>query len=215
MHPNPYPSSLRDRFKSVFSLTIVMVLLPSTLVMAGLPMDQIRETTEKLVAILEDPDLEGVEKLSQKREQIEKTADERIDWYGLCQRCLGRHWRKRTAGEKKLFVATLTRFVKTNYTDLIVDNFGNLKDIVYQDESQEGSYALVKIKLVTKANLETPIFYRMKSNPNGTDWVIIDIVIEGASLVKIYRTQFDNILRNGSFEDLIEKINDKTADAIL
>ncbi len=213
MQPIPISSKVRWCLKkTVFTATLVMWLMTATLAMAGLPTELIRETNEKLVAILEDPDLMGEEKLPQKKVQIGKVADERVDWHGLCQRCLGRHWRKRTAEEKKLFISTLTRFVKIKYTNQIHENFGNLKEILYQDESKVGSNALVKIKLVTKDYLETPILYRMKSNSDGSDWEIIDIVIEGTSMVKIYRTQFDDILRNGTFDELIEKIKDKTTE---
>ncbi len=215
MHPIPFPTSVRWRLKGIFSVTLVMGLLSATLAMAGLPTDLIRETNKKLVAILEDPDLTDAEKLPQKKVQIGKVADERVDWYGLCQRCLGRHWRERTAEEKKLFISTLTRFVKIKYTNQILDNFGDLKEIVYQDETTVGSYALVKIILVTKDHLVTPIFYRMKSNSDESNWEIIDIVIEGTSMVKIYRTQFDDILRNGTFDELIEKINSKTIELTL
>ena len=188
-----------------------MIALPANL-NAGLPTDQIRESLNKMVGILENPEFMGPEHLEKKKELIRSAADERIDWNGLSQRCLGRHWRQRTAEEKKIFVSTLTRFLEINYTDIIVDNLGNLADIIYQDESIEGKYALVKIKLVSRSNLETPIFYRMKSMSDGSGWEIIDIVIEGTSMVKIYRTQFNDILRNGTFDELIEKIKTKTAE---
>ena len=188
-----------------------MIALPANL-NAGLPTDQIRESMNKMVAILENPELKGAEHLEKKKELIRTAADERIDWYGLSQRCLGRHWRPRTAEEKKIFVSTLTRFLEINYTDIIIDNLANLTEIIYQDESIDGKYALVRIKLVSKRNLETPIFYRMKSLSDGSGWEIIDIVIEGASMVKIYRTQFNDILRNGTFDELIEKINTKIAE---
>ena len=188
-----------------------MIGLPAYL-NAGLPTDQIRKSLNKMVAILENPELIGAEHLEKKKELIRTAADERIDWYGLSQRCLGRHWRPRTAEEKKIFVSTLTRFLEINYTDIIIDNLENLTEIIYQDESIEGKYALVRIKLVSKSNLETPIFYRMKSLSDGSGWEIIDIVIEGTSMVKIYRTQFNDILRNGTFDELIEKINAKTTE---
>ncbi len=204
----PKPFATRHPLKTIAAVCLAAIVFSGALV-AGIPRNQIRSTTDQLVAVLKDPELHGPKNLSRKRALIEEIADKRIDWYGLCQRCLGRHWRQRTPEEKKIFVTTLTRFLKTNYTDIIIENFGDLKEIKYQSESQDGKYALVKIQLVTKDDLETPIFYRMKSKSDTTEWEIIDIVIEGASMVKIYRTQFDEILNNGSFQELIEKIEEK------
>ncbi len=212
MFPKAIPASALRRCFKTLTFTFLALIAHSTPLRAGLPTDQVKETIDKMVAILDDPVLKGPDNLDKKKELIGKAADERIDWYALCQRCLGRHWRQRTAEEKALFVSTLTRFLKINYTDIIVDNFGDLKEIVYYDESIDEKYALVKVKLVTRNNLETPIFYRLKSNSDRTDWEVIDIVIEGASMVKIYRIQFDDILRNGSFNEVIEKIEAKIAE---
>jgi len=40
-------------------------------------------------------------------------------------------------------------------------------------------------------------------------WRIIDVVIEGVSLVSNYRSQFAEILNSGTIDDLLDKLRDK------
>ena len=53
---------------------------------------------------------------------------------------------------------------------------------------------------------EIPIFYRMM---HKHDWVIYDVIVEGVSLVKNYRTQFQEILINKTPDDLIAMVRKK------
>ncbi|MFP6654279.1 MAG: ABC transporter substrate-binding protein, partial [Myxococcota bacterium] len=49
--------------------------------------------------------------------------------------------------------------------------------------------------------------YRLRERSDR--WRIIDVVIEGVSLVSSYRSQFSEILNRGTIEDLIEKLRKK------
>jgi phospholipid transport system substrate-binding protein len=40
-------------------------------------------------------------------------------------------------------------------------------------------------------------------------WRVYDVIIEGVSLVKTYRTQFQDILQNGNADALIQRVNQK------
>ena len=54
---------------------------------------------------------------------------------------------------------------------------------------------------------KVPIFYRL-TNKSG-QWKVYDLVIEGVSLVKSYRTQFREIIVKDSPEKLLAILRDK------
>ena len=68
----------------------------------------------------------------------------------------------------------------------------------------------VTSEIITSAKT-IPINYRMIRKDN--EWKVYEVIIEGVSLVKNYRSQFRNILKKQSPEDLIEilkkKVNQK------
>jgi len=71
----------------------------------------------------------------------------------------------------------------------------------------KGKYVIVSTKILTSDNAEIPILY-LFTNKQG-NWLAVDIAIEGVSLVKNYRAQFEEILANSSFAELITKLKSK------
>jgi phospholipid transport system substrate-binding protein len=63
---------------------------------------------------------------------------------------------------------------------------------------------------VTNKNTEIPVVYKLRARDQK--WWVYDIVIEGVSLVNNYRTQFSDILAKSSFEGLVKKLKEKTAE---
>jgi phospholipid transport system substrate-binding protein len=80
------------------------------------------------------------------------------------------------------------------------------------DEHIDNEYAVVRTKMITKRNVEIPIEYKLLQN-NGK-WMVYDVIIEGVSLVNNYRTQFNKIVRSGSYEDLVKKLKNKQEDEV-
>jgi phospholipid transport system substrate-binding protein len=80
----------------------------------------------------------------------------------------------------------------------------------YVGERVDGEYAEVDVKIVTKKNTEIPVMYKMRARDQK--WWVYDMVIEGVSLVNNYRTQFSDILAKSSFEGLMKKLREKSAE---
>jgi phospholipid transport system substrate-binding protein len=67
----------------------------------------------------------------------------------------------------------------------------------------------VKVKIVTKKGEDISVEYRLMKEKK--DWFVYDISIEGVSLVNNYRTQFNSIITQSSYENLIKKLKEKVA----
>jgi phospholipid transport system substrate-binding protein len=169
--------------------------------------DQVKQTVDKVIAILKDPSLQGPEQKEKRRMAIRNAVGERFDFTEMAKRSLARHWAKRSAAEQKEFVQTFSALVENSYASNI-EGYTDEK-VVYTGESLDGNYAEVKTKIVTAKN-EIPIDYRLlKVN---AEWMVYDVVIEGVSLVNNYRTQFNKIIGQSSYEDLVQKMKAKLAE---
>ena len=79
--------------------------------------------------------------------------------------------------------------------------------IVYLSQNiASGSKARVKTKIVS-TNMDIPVNYNMIKR-NGS-WKVYDVNIEGVSLIKNYRSQFNQILSKDSPTYLIERLKRK------
>jgi phospholipid transport system substrate-binding protein len=66
----------------------------------------------------------------------------------------------------------------------------------------------VETLVTTKNDEDFSVDYRLKKRDGRL--LVYDVSAEGVSLVKNYRTQFNEILVGGSFEELLEKLRAKT-----
>lgn len=174
---------------------------------AGGPTAQIRRSSDKILAVLSDPALQTNARSSERRQLIRKELDQRVDWATVARSSLGRHWTKRTRAEQAEFVTLFSRFLAENSIDKFQTNYVELAKIEYLGEKLLDEYASVKAQLTTKDQIEHPIEYRLQKA--GTDWRIYDVLIEGVSMVKNYRDQFDDILTKSSYEQLVTDLRAK------
>ena len=175
--------------------------------LAGEPTESIRQTTDKIIAILQDPAFQEPEKEPERKRLIRRAADERFNWREMARRSLARHWKKRTNEEKQEFVALYADLLERTYMNRI-ENYSGEK-VTYDGERIEGNYSLVNITVYTSQDLEIPVQYRLKKR--GSDWLIYDVLVEGVSLINNYRQQFNDIILKSSYEDLVEQLRKKVA----
>ncbi len=198
------------RRKGLFAIVLLALwaMCGSGPVWAGVPTERIKETTDKIIAIVGDPALKDPAKEKERRDKIRKAVDEMCDWQEMSRRSLGRHWAQRSEQEKKEFIELFGQLLERTYIDKVESYSG--EKVNYTGERMDGDYAEVDVKIVTKKNTEIPVVYKLRSKDQK--WWAYDIVIEGVSLVNNYRTQFSDILAKSSFEGLMKKLREKTAD---
>jgi phospholipid transport system substrate-binding protein len=168
---------------------------------AGSPSDQLRTGIDRVFKILGDPELDGDQKLTQRRAAIVIAAKEIFDFGEMAKRSLGQYWPQRTSAERVEFVRLFTELVQRSYITK-VDQHGAHKMTV-QGERIDGDYAVVRTTLPLSSGHELPIDYSMHSADDR--WQVYDLSIEGISLVANYRAQFNKIIRTSSYEGLVAR----------
>jgi len=184
---------------------MLIMIAVASVSMAGGPTEAIRETTDKIIAILTDPSLKGPDQEPERARQIRKAVDERFDWEEMSMRTLARHWKDRSQSERSEFIRLFGSLLERTYLEKVESYSG--EKVLYGDEKVEGDYGLVTVKIITKQDTEIQVQYRLKTK--GAAWLVYDISIEGVSLVNNYRKQFSSILARSSYNDLVEKLRSK------
>ncbi|HKI49789.1 MAG TPA: ABC transporter substrate-binding protein [Desulfobacteria bacterium] len=193
--------------RSLVSVVLLIVMLAAPC-FAGAPTDDIKKTTDRILAIVSDPALKGPENNKKRTELIRQAVDERFNWEAMTQRSLARHWQKRTDAEKKEFIVLFGKLLERTYLNKVGSYSG--EKVIYVDETIDGRYATVTAKILTHSQTEVAVLYRLKEL-NG-DWGVYDISIEGVSLVNNYRKQFNSIIVRSSYDELVKKLRAKVAE---
>ncbi|MBW2063527.1 MAG: ABC transporter substrate-binding protein [Deltaproteobacteria bacterium] len=196
--------------KSIISsaTTVFVSLCVAAILWAGEPTEKIKETTNKLMAILEDPALNAPEKRDDLIRLLRKVVDERFDWEAISRRALGRHWRKLSREERSEFVRLFSKLLERTYSDKLADYSG--ETISFDGEKVDGRYAVVYATVKSKKHGDIPIKYRVWKRDG--EWLVYDISIEGVSLVNNYRSQFNDILMKSQPEELIDILREKVGE---
>jgi len=184
------------------AVVVALVLGGAVAALAGVPTETVRDYTDAVVRVLEDPALKTDDRRAERRAAVRKIAIDIFDVQETARRALGHHWQQRTPQEREEFVQLFADLLERTYIDKI-DLFGGER-LKFTEEKLDGEHAVVRAKVVTKQGTEVPVEARML-NRTGR-WQIYDIVIENISLIGNYRSQFDRIIRSSSYGELAKRL---------
>jgi phospholipid transport system substrate-binding protein len=174
-------------------------------VSAGAPTEQIQSAVERVTTILKDPKLQA----EAKRKELKDAVYPKFDFTEMARRSLGSHWQRRSPEEQREFVRLFTELVENAYMTNL-DGYQGEK-VVIGGERQDKEFAEVDTKIITKKGEEFAVNYKLRQA--GNDWKIYDVVIENISIVNNYRSQFNRVIAQSSFDDLFRKMKDKQFEA--
>ena len=122
------------------------------------------------------------------------------------KRTLGKYWGTLTEAERKEFVRLFQRFLSKTYAGN-VDGYAG-EQVEYLRERRKGDFAEVQTTVVSQRS-PISLYYRLLKK--SETWKVYDVVIDGVSLTKNFRSQFGRIIEAESVDGLLEKLRSKTA----
>jgi phospholipid transport system substrate-binding protein len=164
----------------------------------------IEKTVVQVIAVLSDPQRSS----AQRRLELEQIAHARFDFRTMARLVLGRNWKRLDAKQQDAFVDEFTTYLANDYGSRI-DRYEQEKVDVIGEEPKPRGDVVVKTKIVGGENDGTIVDYRMRERDG--QWWIIDVVIEGISLVSNFRDQFGEVISRGGPQELLRKLREKNA----
>jgi phospholipid transport system substrate-binding protein len=159
-----------------------------------------------VVTVLQNKELD--QKL--KKKIIDKIMSPIFDSELMAKLALGRtHWPKLTAPQQKRFTELFAERLKSFYLDKTT-LYKNEK-VLFKPAMQKKNAIHIPMVLISN-DKEVAMLYKLhKMDETGGSkmneyWKIYDVEIEGISILLTYRSQFDDILRRGSVEDLLSQL---------
>jgi phospholipid transport system substrate-binding protein len=155
--------------------------------------------------------MKGSKKEQERRAAIRKAVFNVFDFREMAMRSLAKNWKPLSAKDKDEFSSLYADLLERSYINRIESYSG--EKVVYDGESIDGDYAVVKTKFVTARREEILVDYKLMKKDGG--WWVYDLVIERVSLVNNYRIQFNKIIRSSSYAELVKKMKDKKESELL
>ena len=199
---------MNKRFIGLLMILAICLMLPLQGYCAT-PKETVENGVNKVIKTLGDPAF----KAKAKDEQIAvigKEIDHIFDFKELSKRTLGREWKKMSAEQQKEFVKLFKQLLQGVYADRLLA-YSDQKVVFEKELMLKKGRAEVQSYILTSDGNKIPLFYRL-SDKSGS-WKTYDIIIEGVSMVKNYRTQFKQILAKDSPDKLIEILRKKVKES--
>ena len=187
----------------IIGFSLVLILGAGKAVQASGITEGLKATIDQVINVVTDPQYKNDR--TTRRTKMKDIIFPKFNFLEMGKRSLGKkHWKKITPEERKAFVDVFGKLLENSYANKL-ENYSDEK-INYVDEIVKGKYAMVKTEVVRK-NGSINVDYKLIESPS--EWRVYDIVIEGVSLIKNYRSQFGKVIHNDSFDTLMDKLNAK------
>jgi phospholipid transport system substrate-binding protein len=168
------------------------------------PRDVVARTVDDVLAILKDASLTP----EARRDRIVEIAYERFDFPTMSKLVLAKYWKRFDAAQREEFMKEFKDFLAHRYGDRI-DRYEQDKVEIVGERSAAGGDAVITTKIHRPKAESVAVEYRLRSR-EGT-WRVIDVKIEGISLVSNYRDQFHEVLSHGGPEKLLAQLRERNA----
>ncbi len=186
-------------------MMLLTIVFFSAAVFAAEDAGEVKALLEKkinsVLDVLEQKDLEDREK----RKKIEDIVDPVFNYELMAKLALGpRHWPRLSSGQKETFSARFIRRMKDSYFDKIsMYSADSGADFTYGSPLSSNGKVSVPVTVRTGAD-RVEMIYRFYRSKDG--WKVYDVELEGVSIIKSYRSQFEEVLSEGSIEDMLEDL---------
>ncbi len=166
--------------------------------------DAVKGTINDLIKVLDDETLKQPEQAEERRHEIEEIIKHRVDYEEMARRALGAPWSTLSRRDQHEFVDLFVQLLRATFAGRLTEHSD--EQVVFLGELREDAFAEVKARMKGR-KIDRPIDFRLIHRAHA--WWVYDIVIDGASIVSNYRSQFTSIIRDVSYVGLVKKMKQK------
>jgi phospholipid transport system substrate-binding protein len=117
---------------------------------------------------------------------------------------LGQTWRTATPDQRKRFVDAFYHSLLRNYGAALVDFTGDRFIVLPYKGDPNDTTATVRTEVKRSTGDKVPVNFSLRKTPEG--WKAWDVVIEGISYVKSFRTDFASEIQQKGLDDVITRL---------
>ncbi|MDX1518757.1 MAG: ABC transporter substrate-binding protein [Gammaproteobacteria bacterium] len=200
------------RILSFIAATTLLLSATGALAAAGTATDVVRNTASQVLQRIKAEK----ELLNQHPEKVYDLVNELViphfDFTSMSKWVLGKNWRDATDDQRLQFTDEFRTLLVRTYAKALLEYSD--QEIKYLDEmsSTNSNLVVVKTEITQSGSNPIPINYRM--HVSGGDWKVIDVAVDGVSLVSTYRGEFASHIRKNGIGNLIVRLAERNSQSL-
>ncbi len=197
------------RFSAVVAVTLgVAIWAPESFaaeVAASDASQFVRKLGDETIAVLATPDATA----EQRKARFRELLDEGFAVETIGRFALGRYWRAATPAQRSDYLRLFREFVLETYAGRLGTYAGETLEIIQACPLNQND-TMVSTEIQSPDGPPIRVDYRVRAQPAGLK--IIDVFVEGVSLITTQRAEFASVInRTGGVEGLLELLREHTS----
>lgn len=170
----------------------------------------VRKTVDQVLEVLARESLSD----AQRRQQIEEIAYQRFDFATISRLVLARKWKRFSPEQREEFIEQFKIQLSKNYGSRIT-RYEQERVEIRDHRLERNGDVTVRTRIDGGAADGIEVDYRLRRKDKKADgpWMVIDVIVEGVSLVSSYRSQFAEVLNHNDPSELLKQLREKNAEA--
>ena len=182
----------------------LLMLLASPVLADEDPRSVLEEISKRVLSVLDRDDLTSEQRVL----QIEQVVEGRLDFALISRLVLARNYRKLSPEQREEFADEFKQHLSSTYGRGI-DNYAGGQVEIGEAHTESNGDVTVRTTWVRNNRDGARVDYRLRQRDGS--WYVIDVVIEGLSLVRNFRVQIQEIVSSKGVDQLIETLREKNA----
>jgi len=163
-----------------------------------------RVSQEVLQVIKTDPKVQAGDQ-ARIREVIETKLVQHFDFLRMTSLAMGRNWAKATPEQQKRLADEFKSLLVRTYSNALIQYRNQEIDYKALRADPNATEVNVRTEVIRPGQSAVPIDYAMTKGPSG--WKAYDVVVGGVSLVTNYRDEFNEQIRQGGVDGLVNSLS--------
>ncbi len=142
-------------------------------------------------------------------EMVDQLIIPRFDFISMSKWVLGKHWKQASEAQRSEFITQFKALLVRTYARALLEYSGQEIKYFPVEQNPKSNIAVVKTELTSASNTHLPILYRM--HQKNEEWKVVDVSVDGVSLVTTYRGSFATQIKKNGFDSLLNELSKKNA----
>ena len=124
----------------------------------------------------------------------------------IAQLTMGKNWSTANPDQQQRLAAAFQSLLVRTYADSLLDIPDNPKQRYSIKSQQRMNPERMMINLAVTRSHNDPVQLSLRLEQHNKTWQVIDVIIDGVSMVITYRSQFEQKIRSAGIEGLITSL---------
>jgi phospholipid transport system substrate-binding protein len=174
--------------------------------------DVVKATADQVISRIAD----NRDNLDAHPEQIYGLINELViphfDFTSMSKWVLGKNWRQASDIQREKFINEFRTLLVRTYARALLEYSDQEINYIPVESNPNSNLVVVKTEVQSPGSNAVPINYRM--HVSDGEWKVVDIAVDGISLVATYRGSFSSEIRKNGIDSLITKLTERNDNLI-